>query len=97
MVSGLSALDAEITLSAGAIATGPLKLGQTQAGVTLDRARAVVKLTEAAAYGGGVTGQFVLNGRQGLKFAQEVERRRRAHAAEHAKLKAHASDPSSSV
>ncbi|PTX53420.1 AsmA protein [Gemmobacter caeni] len=71
-VSGLSALDAEISLSAGAIAAGPLKLGQTQAGVTLDRARAVVKLTEAAAYGGGITGQFVLNGRQGLSVGGDL-------------------------
>ncbi|RID93645.1 AsmA family protein [Gemmobacter lutimaris] len=71
-ISGLSALDAEITLSAGAIAAGPLKLGQTQAGVTLDRARAVVKLTEAAAYGGGITGQFVLNGRQGLSVGGDL-------------------------
>ncbi len=64
--SSLGALDAEIALSAPSIDLGVLKLGQTRAMITVDRARAVVDIREMQAYEGQVTGDFVVNGRGGL-------------------------------
>jgi AsmA protein len=65
-VSALSALDAEIALSAPSIDLGVLKLGETRALITVDRARAVIDIRQMAAYGGQITGDFVVNGRGGL-------------------------------
>lgn len=72
-VSGLSALDANISLSAEAIALGQLNLGPTRALITVDRARAVFELRQVAAYGGLVTGQFVMNGRNGLSVGGDLK------------------------
>ena len=65
-VSALGTLDAEVALSAPSIDLGVLKLGQTRALVTVDRARAVVDIREMQAYGGQISGDFVANGRGGL-------------------------------
>ena len=43
-----------------------LKLGQTRALITVDRARAVIDIREMQAYEGQITGDFVVNGRGGL-------------------------------
>jgi AsmA protein len=65
-VSSLGAMDAEIALVAPSIDLGVLKLGQTRTLVTIDRARAVIDIREMQAYGGQITGDFVVNGRGGL-------------------------------
>lgn len=65
-VSALGTVDAEVALAAPSIDLGVLKLGQTRALVTIDRARAVVDIREMQAYGGQITGDFVVNGRGGL-------------------------------
>jgi AsmA protein len=65
-VSALGAMDAEIALAAPSIDLGVLKLGQTRTLVTIDRARAVIDIREMQAYGGQITGDFVVNGRGGL-------------------------------
>lgn len=65
-VSALGALDAEVALSAPSVDLGVLKLGQTRALVTIDRARAVVDIREMQAYDGQISGDFVVNGRGGL-------------------------------
>jgi AsmA protein len=65
-VSALAAMDAEIALTAPSIDLGVLKLGETRALVTVDRARAVIDIRQMTAYGGGITGDFVVNGRGGL-------------------------------
>lgn len=65
-VSALGALDTEIAIAAPSIDLGVLKLGQTRALITVDRARAVVDIREMQAYEGQVTGDFVVNGRGGL-------------------------------
>lgn len=65
-VSALGTLDAEVALSAPSIDLGVLKLGQTRALVTVDRARAVIDIREMQAYNGQVSGDFVVNGRGGL-------------------------------
>jgi AsmA protein len=65
-VSALGAMDAEIALSASSIDLGTLKLGQVRGLITIDRARAVLDIREMQAYGGQITGDFVVNGRGGL-------------------------------
>ena len=65
-VSALGAIDAEIALAAPSIDLGVLKLGQTRALITVDRARAVIDIREMQAYEGQITGDFVVNGRGGL-------------------------------
>lgn len=65
-VSALGALDAEIALAAASMDLGVLSLGETRALVTIDRARAVIDIRQMAAYGGQITGDFVVNGRGGL-------------------------------
>jgi AsmA protein len=65
-VSALGALDMELSLTAPSVDLGVLKLGETQAMVTVERARAVIDLRQVAAYGGRIAGDFVVNGRGGL-------------------------------
>ncbi len=65
-VSILGVMDAEVALVAPSVDLGVLKLGQTRALITVDRARAVVDIREMQAYGGKVSGDFVVNGRGGL-------------------------------
>ena len=65
-VSGLAAMDATIALSATSVDLGAANFGATRMLMTLERARAVFDLRELAAYGGGITGEFVINGRNGL-------------------------------
>ncbi len=71
-VSGLAAMDAAIALSASSVQFGSIKTGALKGVVTLDRARAVVDLRDLAIYGGGVTGQFVVNGRKGLSVGGDL-------------------------
>jgi AsmA protein len=65
-VSALGAMDAEIALAAPSVDLGVLKLGQTRVLITVDRARAVTEIREMQAYGGQISGDFVVNGRGGL-------------------------------
>jgi len=65
-VSALGMLDAEIALVAPTVDLGVLKLGQTRALITNDRGRAVIEIREMQAYGGQISGDFVVNGRGGL-------------------------------
>ncbi len=65
-VSALGLFDAELVLVAPSVDLGLLKLGETRVAVTIDRARAVTQIRQMAAYGGQITGEFVVNGRGGL-------------------------------
>jgi AsmA protein len=65
-VSALGLVDAAIALSAPAVDLGVARFGATGVLITLDRARAVFDLKKLEAYGGSVTGEFVVNGRGGL-------------------------------
>ncbi len=67
-VSGLGAMDAAVALIAGAVDLGAVRFGETRVMLTLDRARAVFDIRRMAAYGGSVTGEFVVNGRGGLSI-----------------------------
>lgn len=67
-VSALGALDAEVSLTAASLDLGMVKFGGTAALVTLDNSRLVVEIAKAAAYGGGISGNFVVNGRKSLSM-----------------------------
>lgn len=71
-VSALSALDAQVSLTADSVDLGMAALGKVQAGLTIDRARAVFDLRRVAAYGGTVSGEFVVNGRRGLSVGGDL-------------------------
>jgi AsmA protein len=70
--SALSALDAEIALTADSIDLGTLKLAKTRTLVTIDKGRAVFDIREMRGYEGLVTGQFVVNGRSGLSVGGDL-------------------------
>jgi AsmA protein len=64
--SGLSAFNGAIALRADSVDLGAIKLGPTRSLLTNDRSRMVFELREVQGYGGGFTGQFVMNNRNGL-------------------------------
>ena len=65
-VSGLAALDGEVTLTAREVDLGAAQLGPVDVVLRLEKARAVVELRKVAAYDGAITGELVVNGRKGL-------------------------------
>jgi AsmA protein len=71
-VSGLAALDAEVSLKADGINLGLASFGPTALRLTIDRARAVFDLARVKAYGGEINGQFVVNGRKGLSVGGDL-------------------------
>ncbi len=71
-VSGLGALDARVSLAAGSVDLGTVKLGATAVVATLERSRMVFDLSRAQSYDGEVTGQFVMNGRGGLSVGGDL-------------------------
>jgi AsmA protein len=71
-VSALGMMDASVALSADSVDLGQAKLDRTRLLLTLERARAVFDLREVAAYGGRVSGQFVINGRGGLSLGGDL-------------------------
>lgn len=71
-VSGLSALDASVAISADSVDLGVAQLGQAQVMMTIDRGRAVFDLRQISAYQGSITGQFVVNGRGGLSVGGDL-------------------------
>lgn len=71
-VTALGALDAEVSLKADGLDLGMAKLGATAAKLSLDRSRAVFDLARVQAYGGTVSGQFVVNGRDGLSVGGDL-------------------------
>ena len=71
-VSGLFATDAEIALRLGALGLGDIALGPIDLTATLTRGRLVFDIARLAAYGGAVSGQFVVNGRGGLSVGGDL-------------------------
>ncbi len=70
--SGLAAFNGVIALRATSIDTGSLKLGASRMRLTNDRARMVFALQDVAAYGGTITGEFVMNNRNGLSVGGKL-------------------------
>ncbi|WP_299953715.1 AsmA family protein [uncultured Roseobacter sp.] len=73
--SGLSAFNGEIVLTAQSIDLGQFKLGATRALLRNDRSRMVFELRDVAAYGGNVSGEFVINNRSGLSVGGSLAAR----------------------
>ncbi|WP_456389082.1 AsmA family protein [Profundibacter sp.] len=65
-VSGLGALDANVSLAANSINLGTVQLGLSSVNAKLDRSRVVFTLNEVQTYKGTIKGEFVVNGRGGL-------------------------------
>ncbi len=70
--SGLAAFNGEIALTASSIDLGQFKLGPTRTLLTNDRSRMVFELREVQAYGGTVSGEFVMNNRSGLSVGGKL-------------------------
>lgn len=64
--SALSAFNGEIAISANSIDLGQFKVGATQALLRNEQSRMVFDLRDVKAYGGTVSGEFVINNRAGL-------------------------------
>lgn len=64
--SALGAADLDLSLSADALDLGLLTLAPVRAHIVVDKARAVVDLGQAGAYGGTISGQVVANARDGF-------------------------------
>lgn len=71
--SALGLMDAAIALNADSLLLGQAKLDKTRLLLGIDRSRAVFDLREVNAYGGSLTGSFVLNARQGLSTGGELK------------------------
>lgn len=71
--SGLAAFNGAIALSADSIDLGALKLGASRTLLTNDRSRMVFELRDVAAYGGRLTGEFVMNNRSGLSVGGAMQ------------------------
>lgn len=67
--SALGFVNGSIKLSAQGIRTSALSLGPTEAALTLDNARAVLRLAPANLFGGSLSGELVANNRKGLSVA----------------------------
>ena len=70
--SGLSAFNGAIALRADRVDLGALSLGPTRSLLTNERSRMVFELREVAAYGGQLSGEFVMNNRNGLSVGGKL-------------------------
>jgi len=71
-VSALGVMDADVSLKADSINLGLAKFGASALRLTVERSRAVFDLARIRAYGGAISGQFVVNGRKGLSVAGDL-------------------------
>ena len=71
-VSGLSAVNGEFTFQADSVDLGSIKLGKTALKGALERSRLVLDLGGIGAFGGGASGQFVVNNRNGLSVGGDI-------------------------
>ncbi len=71
-VSGLFAVDAEIAMAVERLEGSGLAVGPVDLRATLTNGRLVFDISEIAAYGGTLMGQFVVNGRGGLSVGGDL-------------------------
>ncbi len=71
-VSGLGAVDMDLSLAAASIDTGTSQLGRTRLNLALDDRRLVTTIRELNAYDGSVVGNIVVNGRGGLSASADL-------------------------
>ncbi len=72
-VSGLFAADVEAALTLDALDLGIANLDGVDIRADLENGRAVVDLRQISAYGGRISGQYILNGRGGLSMRADVD------------------------
>lgn len=70
--SALALANGEVVLNAESVNLGDLKLGATRTKAMLDRSRLVFDLRRVQAYGGLISGQFVMNNRSGLSVGGDL-------------------------
>ena len=71
--SALSALDGDISISLNELRSDSGTFGPIRLRSTIDNARAVTEIREARLFGGGVTGQVVVNNRSGLSARADLQ------------------------
>jgi AsmA protein len=72
-VSGLGAVNGEFTFQALSVDLGSIQLGATALKGSLDRSRLVLDLGGVRAFDGQVSGQFVVNNRNGLSVGGDLQ------------------------
>ncbi|MEM9524324.1 MAG: AsmA family protein [Pseudomonadota bacterium] len=72
-VRGLGAVDGEFAFRIESIDLGSATVGPVDSIATLDRARLVFDMREFGLYRGNVTGEFVVNGREGLSVRGDLD------------------------
>ena len=71
-VSGLGAIDGNISFAADSIALGDSTLGRTVLATAIDNSRMVTEIKQLSAYDGNIAGGFVVNGRSGLSASADL-------------------------
>jgi AsmA protein len=71
-VSGLSAVDAEVSLRLSGLTVDEAQIGAVEVNAALERGRVVFEIGRIDAYGGRLAGQFVVNGRNGLSVGGDL-------------------------
>ena len=69
----MDAVDLDLAVTAASLDLGATRIGATELGLTLDDRRLVTDIRRIAAYDGTLSGQAVLNGRDGVSTALDVE------------------------
>lgn len=70
--SALALANGTLELTLASLNTGSVKLGSSKLSLSVDNARAVLKLTPASVFGGTVQGQLVANNRSGLSVGGKL-------------------------
>ncbi len=65
-VSALQSIDARVSLSVRSLDLGTVRFGNIRTTTTLEAGRAVTEIDELSAFGGSISGTFVINSRGGL-------------------------------
>ncbi|MEM9032273.1 MAG: AsmA family protein [Pseudomonadota bacterium] len=71
-VSGLGAIDTDLSVAADSIRLADSQFGRTSLHIGLDDRRLVTTINELVAYDGAVAGQMVVNGRGGLSASADL-------------------------
>lgn len=71
-LSGLNAVDADVVLIANSVDLGVIKVGATRLRARLERGRLVLAINNIAAYGGQISGDYVVNARTGLSMRGDI-------------------------
>lgn len=73
--SAVGALNADVQIAAQGINLGATQMTDAALSLTVDNSRAVAEITRAQAFGGGLTGRFVVNNRNGLSVGGAMDGR----------------------